>query len=907
MNSNPLIWLSYVSFPITTAVYFENALRKKHRVITCGPKLPEQIIKQWQLEDIRQPFKDHTVATNFGELDFNKILEAIPGHAYPDLFLWVESAAGFFPKNVKGKGFPTACYLIDTHLSLQTHLKWAKNFDYIFIAQREYIPEFKKEGIENVFWMPLGADPGIHSKKEIEKIFDVGFVGSVNSELHKRRQDLLNKINSVAKVGYKRCWLDEMAEFFSSSKIVFNNAIRNDLNMRLFEAMSTGSFLLTDLAKNSGQEEMFKDGEDLGIYSDDDIVDKVKYYLAHEEEREKIAANGRQIINNAHTYSHRVDEILKVSFGEKKDTPTADEWRFRSIDKVSAPVKMEINKNKTSANNGRSFVIPVLDMSPASPYNIVKLLEDLKNIPGEVIVIFNSLEMAEKLKDHPRIDHYATMKKNIGVSRAWNIGLNISQTPVTFVLNSDLHLTQATIENMEKFLNRLPNAAMVGPQGSFFNFETAKDMVYFNKGTFKEPIEVDAVSGFLFAVKTELFNSGVLKFDNQYTPCYFEEWDMGLQVKMNGLKSYIVPINGYEHEWSGSIRALRKINYFDKEETAGEILERNRKLFWNKWKGVSYLEGDDSTLLESNWKSLAIEHANNLIKQNKTGDAEKVLNDISGQYPNDKFILEKLGMLLYKSDQLEKALSVFEKLQALDPSFKINTSEENGKTPGGNNNSGLMGKKEEEYYRNSRPDIQQIVDPNSRTILDVGCGAGSMATALKNKLNAEVWGIEYNEEAASVAAGNLDNVIPGGVEEALDNLPDKYFDTIIFADVLEHLVDPNSVLGSIKEKLSTGGEIIASIPNVRHWSVVKQLLEGNWEYEKFGIMDSTHLRFFTRQSIFKMFDRAGLKITNIVYVVAEMQGLTTGLVSAMRDASINVESLEDESKHFQYIVKAKLK
>ena len=77
-------------------------------------------------------------------------------------------------------------------------------------------------------------------------------------------------------------------------------------------------------------------------------------------------------------------------------------------------------------------------MSPASPYNITKLLDDLNDIPGDVIVIFNSTEMADKLKNHPRIDYYAAMKKNIGVSIAWNIGLNISQTPVSFILNSDI-------------------------------------------------------------------------------------------------------------------------------------------------------------------------------------------------------------------------------------------------------------------------------------------------------------------------------------------------------------------------------------------------------------------------------------------------------------------------------------
>ncbi len=908
MKNNPLIWLSYVSFPITTAVYFEKALRKKYKVITCGPNLPENAIKLWQLEDIKEPFKNHDVPTNFGVLDFRQMLHAVPGNARPDFFLWIESAAGYFPLDISGNGFPTACYLIDTHLSLENHIKWARNFDFTFIAQREYILDFKKAGIENVFWLPLGADPEVHSKRNTGKLYDVGFVGSVNTDLHQRRAGLLNKIDAFVKVNYKRCWLDEMAEFFSASKIVFNNAIRNDLNMRLFEAMSIGSFLLTDTAKNSGQEEMFKDGEDLGIYTDDNIVEKVKYYLSHNGEREKIAAHGREIIHNAHTYFHRAEEILKVCSGERKDTPSAGEWRSRSLGKTVVQVKRDL----TASRNGsfeRSFVIPVLDMSPASPYNIVKLLEDLKDIPGEVIIIFNSLEMLERLKDNPRINNYAAMKKNVGVSRAWNIGLNMSQSPVTFILNSDLHLGKETVENMEKYLLGLPDAAMVGPQGSFFNFENAKDMAYFEKGSFSRPIEVDAVSGFLFAVKTELFNSGVVKFDNQYTPCYFEEWDMGLQIRQQNMKSYAVPVNGFEHEWSGSIRALRKISYLDKEETSGEILERNRKLFWNKWKGISLLEEEDSVLLKSGMYEVLSSLTEELAGENRIDEAEKLLRILLANYPDDKPALARLGELLYKAGKNERALEVLERLQAVDPDFKIgkrNLPPGSYQTPGAYT-TGLMKKKEEDYYGNSRPDIQQIVSPGVHRILDVGCGAGVMASELKEKLNAEVWGIEINKDAAALAEVKIDEVIYGKVEKAIDKLPGGYFDTIIFADVLEHLVDPYSVLEKIKGKLSTVGEIIASIPNVRHWTVIKQLLEGRWDYRDFGIMDSTHLRFFTRSSIFDMFDKAGFKIKEILYVVAEAGGPTPTMISAMRESNLNVETLEGESKHFQYIVKASVK
>ena len=571
----------------------------------------------------------------------------------------------------------------------------------------------------------------------------------------------------------------------------------------------------------------------------------------------------------------------------------------------------EINNKKA---NSRSFIIPVLDMSPASPYNIFKLLQDLEEIPGEVILIFNSPEMAEKLKDHPRINYYASMKKNVGVSRAWNIGLNISQAPVTFILNSDLNINGEVIDKLEEYLLKLPDAAIVGPQGSFFNFYKAKDLAYFDKGTFNTPIEVDAVSGFLFAVKTDLFNKGILKFDNQYTPCYFEEWDMGLQIKLAGLKSYIVPSAGYNHEWSGSIRALKVINYLDKEETAGEILNRNRILFLNKWKELA-LDIQERNILISNWVNLLLNQAEIYIRQNEKEKSFQIYTQILEEYPEYEKALSKFGLFLYEENRLEDALNIFNRLSDINPDYKVpvknNTvaAGETDKVLKNNNTSSngkarIIAKEDKGYYGNERQDVQNLINPNSKTILDVGCGMGKLGVALKERLFAEVWGVEYVNEIASVAAERLDKVISCPIEDAIIQLPDKYFDTIIFADVLEHLVDPYNVLQKIKNKLTNKGEIVASIPNVRHWSVVKKLLEGEWEYQDFGIMDSTHLRFFTRKSIFNMFEKAGFRITNILYVVIEMEKLSPKLLSAMKEYNINIDTLDGESKHFQYIVKA---
>ena len=322
------ILLAYVSFPIATALYFERALRKNHNVITCGPNIPAELIKKWDLENLKTPVKNLDIPFPSFTPDMKEIAN-YPNYSSPDLFLWVESVPpGYFPLNIDQLKCPTAGYFIDSHINLNWHVQWAPCFDHVFIAQKEYIPQFKQAGCKNVYWLPLGCDPEIHSKKSQVKEYDVGFVGSL---VDPRRIELVNKIKSKFNFHYERVFLDDMANVLSKSKVVFNNAIRNDLNMRVFEALSIGSFLLTDATAGNGQEEMFVDGEDLVIYNDNDIFEKIEYYLSNEEERENIADRGHEIILNAHTYEHRTDEIIKVCLEGQNRTPSPEEWRERSL------------------------------------------------------------------------------------------------------------------------------------------------------------------------------------------------------------------------------------------------------------------------------------------------------------------------------------------------------------------------------------------------------------------------------------------------------------------------------------------------------------------------------------------------------------------------------------------------
>jgi 2-polyprenyl-3-methyl-5-hydroxy-6-metoxy-1,4-benzoquinol methylase len=172
--------------------------------------------------------------------------------------------------------------------------------------------------------------------------------------------------------------------------------------------------------------------------------------------------------------------------------------------------------------------------------------------------------------------------------------------------------------------------------------------------------------------------------------------------------------------------------------------------------------------------------------------------------------------------------------------------------------------KPEGYYAQARPEMLPFIPRDAKRILDVGCGEGGFACTLKQRLGAEVWGIEYVPAAAEVAGQRLDRVLVGDVMQQLEQLPDRYFDCITFTDVLEHLVDPYQVLLALKQKLSFRGVIVTSIPNVRFFRTLFNLVvRGDWRYEDFGILDKTHLRFFTKKSIKSMFESLGYRVIEL--------------------------------------------
>ncbi len=168
------------------------------------------------------------------------------------------------------------------------------------------------------------------------------------------------------------------------------------------------------------------------------------------------------------------------------------------------------------------------------------------------------------------------------------------------------------------------------------------------------------------------------------------------------------------------------------------------------------------------------------------------------------------------------------------------------------------------YYQQNRLEMLDFIPLNSKKILDIGCGEGNFSYILKEKLKAEVWGIEKNETAFNLARKKLDKVLLGDATLLLDLLDDNYFDCLVLNDILEHLVDPYNFLEKLKSKLSQNGVIVFSVPNVRYLLNLKNLLiNKDWRYENEGVLDKTHLRFFTKKSLINTFNQLNFNIIEI--------------------------------------------
>ncbi len=299
------ILVGYGDAPGTTGQYMEDALRAAHTVTFVGrgsnarPGYAADLDMAAFTADMKEP---------------------------ADLFLYVDSGNNpYAPVNLHTLPIPTAGYFMDAYPPgspqrtpyLET---FAPLFDYLFVAHRTAIPHYQAlRGGAAVHWLPPCCDPVVHGDQHQVRIYDVGFVGQVNKS-YPERVRLLSALEQRYRLNdyRQRYYREEMARIYSQSKIVVNVSHTDRIiPMRFFEAPAAGAMLLTQNSSDNGQDEMLRPGEEyVSFTSVDDAIEKVDYYLAHEEERARIAQAGRAAVLSRHTYAQRTAEMVRVVTGD---------------------------------------------------------------------------------------------------------------------------------------------------------------------------------------------------------------------------------------------------------------------------------------------------------------------------------------------------------------------------------------------------------------------------------------------------------------------------------------------------------------------------------------------------------------------------------------------------------------
>jgi 2-polyprenyl-3-methyl-5-hydroxy-6-metoxy-1,4-benzoquinol methylase len=171
------------------------------------------------------------------------------------------------------------------------------------------------------------------------------------------------------------------------------------------------------------------------------------------------------------------------------------------------------------------------------------------------------------------------------------------------------------------------------------------------------------------------------------------------------------------------------------------------------------------------------------------------------------------------------------------------------------------------YYESVNADLLSMLPKDVRTVVEIGCGAGNFSAAYRfTNPGVRYLGVELFEEAAQKAVDKMDDVIIGNIEdtevfsELEEMLEDSRIDVLVFGDVLEHLLNPWDILAKFKQLMSPNGCCVACIPNISHWTILVNLIHGEWNYEDYGLLDRTHLRFFTKKTMIELFQNTGWQV-----------------------------------------------
>lgn len=213
-------------------------------------------------------------------------------------------------------------------------------------------------------------------------------------------------------------------------------------------------------------------------------------------------------------------------------------------------------------------------------------------------------------------------------------------------------------------------------------------------------------------------------------------------------------------------------------------------------------------------------------------------------------------------------------------------------------------------YDQHTPELLNLIPTESKKIVEVGCSSGALAKEFKKISSENHWlGIEIDSAYTELAKKHCDKVITTDIETAPESLwrETENSDCWIFGDVLEHLKDPWAILTKIRAGIAKNGSVVACIPNAQHWSLQAKLNIGDFRYVEIGLLDRTHLRWFTRQTIIEMFDQSGFQIeagAPRIFNEPEREVYLPIIAQMAKTSGVDPQTAVNDSLPWQYVIRA---
>lgn len=255
----------------------------------------------------------------YGAVDVSRVVARLG--FVPDYLLFIEGGTmQILPVGLERLTCLTGWYGIDTHMDYTKHLRIGRLFDVTFIAQKEYVERLRADGLRQIHWLPLGFAEELLPSPMPGRTIDIAYVGSDRVGANPERHALLGALRrEFSSTQFGPANPKEMGRIYASSRIVFNKSVKNDVNMRFFEAAGAGAVLVTDPIVNNGVEELFEEGIHYLSYRDEvSLLRAVRGLLADPARCVAMGERARQHAMDYHTYQHRTERVLAIMNRSKK-------------------------------------------------------------------------------------------------------------------------------------------------------------------------------------------------------------------------------------------------------------------------------------------------------------------------------------------------------------------------------------------------------------------------------------------------------------------------------------------------------------------------------------------------------------------------------------------------------------